>query len=66
MNAPFTRRQQSAETALSHAFLKALVKWAERHTDNDRIAIPTGAVTAAELVPVLRALRLARKSESAP
>jgi 2-methylcitrate dehydratase PrpD len=60
MSAPYT------ETALSTAFLKALAKWAERHTDNDRIAIPTGTATAAELVLVLRALRLTRESESAP
>jgi hypothetical protein len=52
MSAPYT------ETALSHAFLKALARWAERHTDIDRIAIPTGIVTAGELVRVLRAIGL--------
>jgi hypothetical protein len=65
----FGRQERSmsalyTETALSAAFLKALTKSAECHTGNDRIAIPTGTVTAAELVRVLRTLRLTRESES--
>lgn len=51
-------RSAYPETALSAAFLRALSRWAERHTDNDRIAIRTGTVTAAELARVLRAIGL--------
>lgn len=45
-----------ANTAMRAAFLKALAKWAERHADTDTITLPTGAVTARELLPVLRAI----------
>lgn len=48
------------DTALASAFLAALAKWAERHTDTDTIAIPTGTVTNGELVRVLRALGFTR------
>ena len=45
-------------TAMRAALLRALAKWVERHTGNDRIAIPAGNVAADELVRVLRALGL--------
>ena len=34
------------------ALLRALAKWVERHTGNDRIAIPAGNVAADEVVRV--------------
>ncbi|MGA7002708.1 MAG: hypothetical protein WBZ28_12300 [Pseudolabrys sp.] len=53
-------------TAMADAFLIALARWAERHASTDRITLPTGIVTAGELVLVLRALRLTRELGSAP
>jgi hypothetical protein len=52
------------ETALSAAFLKALTKWAAGHSSTDKITLPTGILTAAELVPVLRTLGF--RGESPP
>jgi hypothetical protein len=45
-------------TAMADAFLAALADWAERHALTDKITLPTGVVTARELLQVLRALGL--------
>lgn len=52
------------ETAMAAAFLKALAKWSARHTNTDKITLPTGTVAGSELEPVLRALGF--RGESPP
>ena len=49
------------DTAMAAAFLGALMRWAKRRPNTDaKIAIPTGTVTAGELVRVVRALGFTR------
>jgi hypothetical protein len=52
-------------TALADAFLSALLTWATRHASNTsaQITIPTGIVTASELMRVLDALDRARRGD---
>jgi len=47
-------------TALAHAFLDAILHWAERQAGIGRVAIPTGSVDAGELRQVIFALLMAR------
>jgi hypothetical protein len=45
-------------TAMASAFLDALADWAQRHAPTDKVTLPTGVVTARELLQVLSALGL--------
>lgn len=45
------------ETAMAHAFLIALLRWAERANRRGKVAIPSGLVKASELVKVVVALK---------
>lgn len=45
------------DTALAHAFLRALVAWAQRQSGAGRVALPAGAVDADELARVMALLR---------
>ena len=53
-------RSPMPSTALAHAFLRALVAWAERRSTEGRVTLPAGAVDADELVHVVVALLHAR------
>jgi hypothetical protein len=55
-----------ADTAMREAFLRALIRWAERHATTDKITLPTGTVADSELVLVLRALHLIQPATGAP
>lgn len=57
-----THRSQLPDTALAHAFLRALVAWAERRSAEGRVMLPAGAVDADELVHVVVALLHARSN----
>ncbi len=50
------------DSPMCRAFLDALVRWAAAHHDDEtaHTVLPTGTVTAAELVSVLRALERAK------
>jgi hypothetical protein len=52
------------DTAMAHAFLSALVRWAMAHRDDEaaKVVLPVGILTLAELVQVLRALAAARNA----
>ena len=54
-----------ADTAMREAFQRALIRWAERRSGHPpTITIPTGIVTAGELIRVLRALGLVDRRAS--
>jgi len=54
------------ETAIAHAFLKALIEWAQRADRSERrIALPSGAVDGDELRQVVVALVCARATRDA-
>ena len=56
------RREPVPSTALVHAFLRALVAWAERRSAGGRVTLPAGAVDAAELARVILALLSAQSN----
>jgi hypothetical protein len=50
---------------MSRAYLIGLTQWALTHHDSDaNVTLPTGRVTGAELIQVLRALESARQLSS--
>jgi hypothetical protein len=59
------RRNGWPSTTMADAFLVALGKWVLLHHEDDGavVVLPTGYVTAAELVQVLRGLEKARQAE---
>jgi hypothetical protein len=44
------------DTALAHAFIRAVMAWARRHVGAERVALPSGVVDAVELRQVVVAL----------
>lgn len=53
------------DTTMGNAFLVALGQWVSLHREDDAavVVLPTGYVTAVELVRVLGALEIARRVE---
>lgn len=57
-------RPPMPDTALAHAFLAALLRWAQRQAGAKRVMLPAGAVDADELRKVVVALVCASTTKS--
>jgi hypothetical protein len=58
------RRRQPETTVMHDAFLRALLRWAERGDHTGTVAIPTGRVNAAELARVVINLKCAGRIQA--